>query len=113
MIQFKNFSSASRLPNYADFGLFPANYDLSWIAGNQGGGGGGLNVKQDLTSLLNGSRQDFTLSPTPTNSNLVLVVFNGQLKRQNDASGYTLSSGNLHTYFIGNAGSGDTLVCYW
>lgn len=102
----KNAVASLRKPLLTAFGIFPLGRDLSWIENSPGGGGGGggAPVHQDLSASLNGSQQNFTLTATPSNSDNVLVIWNGLEMRRGDPNGFTLTGTALHTNFVGQVG---------
>lgn len=105
----KNFLAANRKANIIPFGLLPANWSLAWIDNNtSGGGGGGMQAVDDLSSQLNGSLQDFTLSTAPSGTGMLQVSWNGLDLRR--GVGFTNSGTSLHTNIVGQVG--DTLVVY-
>lgn len=107
----KNFKAASRKANIIPFGLLPANWGLGWIENNAGGGGGGgVQAVDDLSSQLNGSLQDFTLSIAPSGAGMLQVVWNGLDLVLGHANGFTNSGTSLHLNVVGQVG--DTLVVY-
>lgn len=106
----KNFMAANRKANIIPFGLLPANWDISWIENNAGGGGGGIQAVNDFTASLNGSLQDFTLTLAPSGTGKLQVYWNGMGLRLNDANGFTNSGTSLHVNVVPQIG--DTLVAF-
>lgn len=98
-----------RKPNMVTFGMFPTGTDLSWIDGTNGGGGGGVPTYNDLTSGVNGSNQNFTLSGTPSDVDLVTLYWNGLLMKRN--VNYTITGPNITMVLAPQPG--DSLWAYF
>ncbi len=105
----KNYVAIGRKLNISDFGLLPANWDLSWIEGTSGGGGGGaIQAVDDFSPQCNGVLQAFTLSVAPSVATNIILVWNGLTQRR--GASFTNSGTSLTTTFI--PATGDTLVAY-
>jgi len=104
--KFQNFDAAQRKINMVRFGLFPADFNLSWIDGASATGATLLGVDFFVT---NGVTTVFTLTYVPGTPDMCFVYLNGQLlKRGVD---YTLSGTTLTTTsFIGDVT--DVLTAY-
>ena len=98
-----SFTAILRKPNMFNFSLFPTGTDLSWIDGVAAGtGSGGVPVYTDLTSQVNGSNVNFTLSGTPSDVDLVELYWNGI--RQKRGVGFSITGPNIITTFTPQPG---------
>lgn len=100
--KFPSYMAILRKPNMLTFGMFPTGTDLTWIDGTDSGGGGGVPVYTDLTSLVNGSNVNFTLSGTPGSADLVALYWNGI--RQKRTIGFNITGANITTTFTPQVG---------
>lgn len=103
---FRSFVAGGRKPSMTRFFMFPAGTDLSWI--DTVSASGGAPTQQDLSSLCNGSRTVFTLTPTPSAPETVMIVYNGQA--MTNGADYSVSVATLTMTFA--PGTGDKLIAW-